>query len=137
MVETKYGKLFHSTELIHKINQYGGPLSFFSHEGELGENCSMGYHCIIKPMCFEKPHSHPFAEMLFFFGGNPKDIRDFGAEVEITLGEEMEKHLLTKTGMVSIPANLMHCPIEVRKVNKPIVFLEISLTSEYSGYPDD
>jgi hypothetical protein len=69
--------------------------------------------------------------MLFFFGGDPTDIRELGAEVEITLGEDQEKHLLTSAGVVTIPAGLVHCPIDVRNVTRPIVFLEISLTREY------
>jgi hypothetical protein len=135
MAETKYGDLIHSTELVHQIPHYTG-YSYLSHKGELDQNCSIGYHCITKPICFKEPHSHDFVEMLFFFGGNPEDIRDLGCEVEITLGEEKEKHLLTQAGVVTIPANLVHCPIDVRKVTKPIMFLEISLTREY-GKPKE
>jgi hypothetical protein len=69
--------------------------------------------------------------MLFFFGGDPTDIRELGAEVEITLGEEKEKHVLTKAGAITIPAGLMHCPIRIKNVTKPIAFLEVSLTREY------
>jgi hypothetical protein len=69
--------------------------------------------------------------LLFFLGGDPTDIRDLGAEVEITLGEEQEKHLLTTAGVVSIPAGLTHCPIDIRNITKPIVFLEVSLTRVY------
>jgi len=129
MAETRYGQHI-ITDLIHDIPHYGG-YSFLSHSGELNEECSIGYHCISEPITFEKPHAHDFAEMLFFFGGDPTDIRELGAEVEICLGEEQEKHLLTKAGVVSIPAGLMHCPIAVKNVTKPIVFLEISLTSLY------
>lgn len=130
MADTKYGNLIHSTELIHDIPHYGG-YSMLSHNGELNEDCSIGYHCVAEPICFEKPHAHDFAELLFFLGGDPTDIRDLGAEVEITLGEEQEKHLLTTAGVVSIPAGLTHCPIDIRNVTKPIVFLEVSLTRVY------
>jgi len=86
----------------------------------------MGYHCISKPMSFDRPHSHDFPEMLCFIGGNPKDISDFGAEIEFTLGGE--KHLITTTAVVSIPSGVEHCPIVFKKVTRPIVFLEVSLT---------
>jgi hypothetical protein len=72
-------------------------------------------------------------ELLFFLGGDPTDIRDLGAEVEITLGDEQEKHLLTTAGVVSIPSGLSHCPIDIRNVTKPIVFLEVSLTRLYGS----
>ncbi|MBN2238940.1 MAG: hypothetical protein JW712_04130 [Dehalococcoidales bacterium] len=129
MAESKYGDLIH-TDLIVDIPHYEG-FSMLSHNGELDEDCSIGYHCITKPICFDKPHAHDFTELLFFIGGDPTDIRELGCEVEITLGEEMEKHVITKAGVVSIPANLQHCPIDIRNLTKPIVFLEVSLTRLY------
>ena len=74
-----------------------------------------------------------FTELLFFLGGDPTDIRELGAEVEICLGEEEESHVITKAGVVSIPSGLMHCPIHVRNVTRPIVFLEVSLTRIYGS----
>ncbi len=64
---------------------------------------------------------------------NPADIQDFGAEIEASLGPELEKHIITKTSCISIPANLPHCPLHIKKVTKPIVFLEISLTPAYKA----
>jgi hypothetical protein len=36
-------------------------------------------------------HKHDVDEYLFFIGGNPQNVADFGAEVELCLGEEQEK----------------------------------------------
>ncbi len=129
MAETKYGKHI-ITDLILDIPHYGG-YSMLSHNGELGEDCSIGYHCIAEPISFDKPHAHDFPELLFFIGGDPMDIRELGAEVEVCLGEEAEKHVITTAGVVSIPAGLVHCPITIKNVTKPIVFLEVSLTRVY------
>ncbi len=134
MADTKYGELIH-TDLIVDIGHYTG-YSILSHEGELDEDCSIGYHCVSEPICFEKPHAHDFTELLFFIGGDPTDIRELGAEVEICLGEEQEKHVITTAGVVAIPSGLMHCPIDIRNVTKPIVFLEVSLTRIY-GHPEE
>ena len=123
--KTKYGKRFLTRKLIREIPHYTGK-SIVAHDGELDADCSMGYHCISKPMSFDHPHSHDFPEMLCFIGGNPKDISDFGAEIEFTLGGE--KHLITTTAVVSIPSGVEHCPIVFKKVTRPIVFLEVSLT---------
>jgi hypothetical protein len=123
--KTKYGKCFHSKDLSVRIPYYGGP-SIVAHKGELDADCSIGYHCIAKDMSFDEPHSHPFPEMLCFFGGNPENINDFGAEVEFTIGGE--KHKITTPTVVSIPGNVDHCPIKIKKVTKPIVFLEVSMT---------
>jgi hypothetical protein len=122
---TKYGKRIHTRKLIREIPHYTGK-SIVAHDGELDEECSLGYHCISKPMSFDRPHSHDFPEMLCFIGGNALDITDFGAEIEFTLGGET--HLITEPAVVSIPANVTHCPIKIRKVTKPIVFMEVSLS---------
>jgi hypothetical protein len=73
--------------------------------------------------------------MLCFIGGNPLDITDFGAEIEFTLGGE--KHRINTTAVVSIPKGVEHCPIVFKKVTKPIIFLEVSLTRIWkpSGAP--
>ncbi len=122
---TKYGKCIHTKDLIREIPYYTGK-SIVAHDGELDADCSIGYHCISKPMSFDFPHSHKFPEMLCFIGGKAEDITDFGAEIEFTLGGE--KHLISKPAVVSIPAGVKHCPIVFKKVEKPLVFLEISLT---------
>lgn len=121
----KYGKCIHTKDLIVKISHYGGK-SIVAHNGELDADCSIGYHCIAKPMSFDFPHAHKFPEMLCFIGGNPKDITDFGAEIEFTLGGE--KHIIKEPAVVSIPAGVKHCPIVFTRVTRPLVFLEISLT---------
>jgi hypothetical protein len=130
LAETKYGK--HILKDVIKAPE-GGLMGYsvIAHEGELDVDCSMGYHCISEPTEFDRPHAHEFAEILCFLGGNPKDIRDLGAEVEICLGEEQEKHIIDTAAVVSIPAGLMHCPLIIKKVTKPFVFLEISLTRKY------
>jgi hypothetical protein len=122
---TKYGKCFHTKDLIRKIPHYGGK-SILAHNGELDADCSIGYHCIAKPMSFDSVHAHKFPEMLCFIGGNPEDVTDFGAEIDFTLGGE--KHKITAPTVVSIPSGVKHCPINITKVTKPMVFLEISLT---------
>jgi len=127
MPDTKYGHLIKSEALKKDIPYYLGE-SIVAHDGELDADCSIGYHCIGKPMSFDRPHAHPFAEMLCFIGGDPSRIYDLGGEVEITLGDEEEKHLITTTSVVAIPPDLRHCPIVFTRVDRPLVFLEISLS---------
>lgn len=136
MAESKYGHLI-LTGLIKDIPHYTGK-SIVAHDGELNTECSMGYHCISEPMSFDHPHSHDFAEMLCFIGGNPEDITDLGAEIEMTLGEEGEVHKINETAVVAMPPGLKHCPIVFKKVTRPLVFLEISLTRIWkpAGMPD-
>jgi hypothetical protein len=125
MADSKYGKCIKTAALIREIPYYTGK-SIVAHDGELDADCSMGYHCISKPMSFDDPHSHAFPEMLCFFNGDSRDITGLGAEIEFTIGGE--KHLINTAAVVSIPPNVEHCPIIFKKVEKPLVFLEISLT---------
>lgn len=137
MADSKYGSLILTDKLIRDIPHYTGK-SIVAHDGEFDTDCSMGYHCISKPMSFDRPHSHEFPEMLCFIGGNPLDITELGAEIEITLGEEREIHPITTTAVVALPAGLLHCPIVFKKVEKPLVFLEVSLTRIWKpGPPPD
>ena len=103
--KTKYGKCIHKRKLIKDIDHYTGK-SILAHDGELDADCSIGYHCISKPMSFDHPHSHDFAEMLCFIGGDPLDITDFGAEIEMTLGKEREVHTITSPTVVAMPSGL-------------------------------
>jgi hypothetical protein len=116
--------------LLKEIAHYTGH-SLLAHKGELNVDCSLGYHCIAKPITFDFTHCHDFPEMLCFIGGNPLDITDIGADIEVCLGEEKEKHKVTGPAVVSIPAGMMHCPITIKNVTRPFVFLEISLNRTY------
>jgi mannose-6-phosphate isomerase-like protein (cupin superfamily) len=128
--DSKYGKYILTTELYKKIGHYTGT-SLVARDGKLQGDISMCYHCLAKPISFDMTHSHDFEETLCFIGGNPLDITDFDAVIEITIGGE--KHVLTKPGCVTIPRGVPHCPITIKNVSpeKPIVFLEISLSSSY------
>ncbi len=109
--------------------------SIWAHHDEFKSGTTLGYHCINKKYEVPFTHSHDFHELLCFIGGNPEDINDLGAEISICLGDELEEHIITTATMVSITPGLKHCPLVVRKITKPFVFLEISTTKEY-GQPE-
>ena len=56
------------------------------------------------------PHIHKKAELLFHIGTNPNDPTDLGAEVEMFMGEELEKHTFNRSTVVWIPAGLVNSP---------------------------
>ena len=64
------------------------------------------------------PHTHDTDEIIGFFGSNPQDPYDLGGEIEIWL--EDEKHILTRTCMIFVPAGMKHCPLILRHVDRPI-----------------
>ena len=80
-------------------------------------------------------HRHNVAEILYFIGGNPMNFKEFGAEVEFVMGEgdEAETHIITTTTWVYVPANVMHCPLEFKKVDKPIMFGHIMFAPFYNS----
>jgi hypothetical protein len=133
MAKTKYGKHIIS-DVAKEIKSSDGTtkIAILKHEGELGTNCSIGYHGILAPRAYPTPpHSHDCHQLLCFIGSDPRNLADFGAEIELCLGEEQEKHLINSTSIVSIPKGLKHCPLNFKKVDKPVIFLEITLENKY------
>ncbi len=66
-----------------------------------------------------KAHKHDYDEVIGFIGTNPNDIWDLGAEVELWL--EDEKHIITRTSLVSVPAGMQHCPLRTRNIVRPVL----------------
>jgi hypothetical protein len=101
-----------------------------SHQ-QLDYDLTIGHQFVRKPFKGDNPcHTHNFQEFLAWYGGNPDDPDDFGAEVVLYLGEEMEKHIFTQPTIVSLPPGLPHCPLEVVRVDRPIIQIEIMLVGE-------
>ena len=101
--------------------------------GNLGFH--MSWKCITEPYVDEaESHRHDFPQFLVFLGGDPNDMLDLGGEVEITLSEDgknLEKHVLTTFATVFIPAGVYHCPLVMKKVDRPFVFYNFALTDQY------
>ena len=74
-------------------------------------------------------HTHDFDEVVGFVGSDPQNPRDLGGEVEFWL--EDEKYLLTKSCLIYVPKGLRHCPLTVNRVDRPILFLAVSVTDKY------
>ncbi len=110
-----------------------GPLNQDTHEGAITDvrgkdfDFHMSYESMNKaPYRFgpvpDKPHVHPYTEFLLFMGADPDDLSDLGAEVEMYMGKEMEKHVITKPSVAIQPARHPHCPVIVNKQDKPWIF---------------
>ena len=72
------------------------------------------------------PHIHSEAELLIHIGTNPDDPMDLGAEVELYMGPELERHVITRSTVVFIPPNFIHAPWNPLKTVKPWIFIEIN-----------
>jgi hypothetical protein len=89
-----------------------------------GAGINMGWQLFIQPVNLEKePHTHNADEYLIFLGNNPADwFSSFDAQIDLFLGEEMEKYLINKPTIVYIPAKMVHCPLNFRVLNQPVLF---------------
>jgi hypothetical protein len=70
------------------------------------------------------PHSHPVPEVLVALGSDPDNPKDLGAEFEMYMGTEMEKHIINKSTMIYVPENTVHCPFTITKVTRPFLFIQ-------------
>jgi hypothetical protein len=76
-------------------------------------------------------HKHPFNQVNFWLGTDTDNIGDLGAEVELCLGDEWEKHMITTSTAVSIPAGLPHYPAMINRIDKRFIYVEVSCAREY------
>jgi len=139
MAETKYGKYI-VTQARPDRRASGGP-----EKNNLPDNRTyMAYldnkiipggiyvECVWLWKAFEypvEPHSHDFDEVLAFFGTDPENPEDLCGEVELCLGDE--QHLLTKSCLVYVPKGLKHCPMIIRRADRPIFHFSTGNATEY------
>jgi hypothetical protein len=127
MAETKYGKYINREPI--EEGRFAPSVSF---KGEKDAGIRFKVQYITEPfLMVDKAHRHDDIQLLCFYGGNPENVRDFGAEIELSLGKEGEKHIINTAAIVYIPSGLIHCPLNFKRVDKPIVMMGIYLASEY------
>jgi mannose-6-phosphate isomerase-like protein (cupin superfamily) len=69
-------------------------------------------------------HTHAESEILGFFGNDPDDPYNLHGEVEMWLGDQ--KFTIDKSAMVFIPSGLKHCPLILKRVDKPILHFSVT-----------
>ena len=137
MVDTKYGKYIvkepivppgmgHHPEITAPVVQCVGESEFD------GAPFSINFDYITEPFTMiSRAHAHDYDQFLFFIGGNPANMVDFAAEVDLWLGEEQELHTISVASVVHIPKGLIHGPLVYRKIEKPIIFVDAFLAAGY------
>jgi len=71
-------------------------------------------------------NEHKYPEVIFHLGTDPDHPMDLGAEVVMHMGPEMEEHVITRSTLLFIPANLVHGWWYIRKVTRPFIIFEIN-----------
>ncbi len=77
-------------------------------------------------------HTHPFDELLVFFGYN-NDMKYLGSDMELAIGKEQETHKFNAPMVVVAPKGVPHCPLVTEKVYQPFGHFHIALSAKYSG----
>jgi len=135
MNKSKYAKFIVTKPLVeeHGYEEKDGP-DVMSAMAYLDGNIVKGAfycetHWFHKPTKYSpKKHTHDFDEALGFFGGNPDDPMRLNGEIELWI--EDERHLLTQSCLVFIPAGIHHCPFNVLRADKPIFHFSIGMTTK-------
>lgn len=76
-------------------------------------------------------YAHDFDTVLLFIGFDTDDLTKLGAEVELCLGTEKEKRVFSYSSAVAIPKGFPYFPLNIKKVDYPFLFMEISLTRDW------
>ena len=77
----------------------------------------------------DQPHTHEADEIIGFFGSDPTDPYDLGGEVEIWL--EDDRHAITSSTLIFVPAGMKHCPLILKRVDRPIFHFTIVANGTY------
>jgi oxalate decarboxylase/phosphoglucose isomerase-like protein (cupin superfamily) len=96
----------------------------------------MDFSAVIKELPMEVPHTHHAVdEYLVFTGADMNNFFEFDAEVDIWLGddpERMELFSITQPVIVRVPPKLYHCPVNFKRIKKPIMFSAVYLDGDWS-----
>jgi hypothetical protein len=139
--EKKYAHYHHKFVFEKGAGGPGAADHFFRMEGKdlnnTNTNFSFGYHSKVGAWNTAQPGgcTHPYNECLVFAGLEPKDPHYLGAEIEIALGPNYEKHTISVPSIVCVPNGLPHGPIITRKVEKPFAHYSIGLAKDYVATP--
>jgi hypothetical protein len=91
---------------------------------------AIGFAHITKPEILGAPsHKHPFDQWIFLIGES-KNFLDFDADIEFELDKKVYK--INYPCYAFIPKGMYHCPLVVKRVNKPLIFIDARLTKEAS-----
>lgn len=150
---SKYGKLvFEFPKEDNEVVAEGDPMDFVAHpqayfRGAMqipGAEFNQSYQIFKKPFFLDRvQHRHAKDEYLIFLGASngPEGYADtfaFDAHIEFTLGkgEDAETYVIDKPTIIRIPAGMYHCPLNFKRVDKPVLFLATLLQPMFGGIYD-
>jgi len=106
----------HTSEFANLHIEYGSPAV----AGRLGLNAA---------------EVHDFNQVIIFMGSDPTNIGDLGAHIELCIGPEREKHMITTSTAVFVPRGLPHMPATIVRMDRRFIVMTISQTSAPKSTP--
>jgi len=80
-----------------------------------------------------EPHTHDYSQVVGLIGGYPGNDQDLDGEITVWL--DGHKETFTKNHLIFIPPGVVHGPFMFTKINRPVLFLVIAMTGQYSSKP--
>ena len=135
---TKFDHLFCTTlkEARSFTPAVASPQAYFRGASDLpGAGINMGWQMFVKPIKLElQSHHHDVDEYLFFLGAQLPDLTaNFDAEIEIFLGDEYERHVITKPTVLFIPRGMEHNPLDIKRLDKPMLLSALHCAPYFNG----
>ena len=117
------------------------PQAYFRGASQIpGSSFNVGFQIFVKPFFLDRiPHRHNEDEYLVFLGGSFPNVFDFDADIEFTLGkdgDDGELFHITKPTIIRVPAGVYHCPLNFKRIGKPVFFQAALLEPMFSGIFD-
>ncbi len=78
-------------------------------------------------------HTHPEEEVLVYVGLDPDNPDFLGAELELGMGPNHERHIFNKPTIAICPQGFPHLPLITRWVDKPYGFFVICLSGDHDS----
>jgi len=78
-------------------------------------------------------HYHPEEEILCYLSLDPDNLDYLGAELELGMGKDYERHIFNTPTVAICPAAFPHLPLITRWVDKPYGFIVICLSGEHAS----
>jgi hypothetical protein len=82
-----------------------------------------------------RAHTHDADEIIAFFGSDYQNPYDLRAEIEFWLEDEM--HIITRSSLIFVPRGMKHCPLILRRVDRPVFHFSTVTTGQYNYIRDE
>ena len=139
---SRYDHLIHEFE--KQYNYWGDFMPpyqayFRGHDCMPDSSFYASYRCYMKEAFVDIwPNFHSEEEYLCFTGYDMVDPwGSFDAEIEFWIGNKLyklEKHIITEPTIVRIPPYTWHCPLEYKRVTKPVYFQVLSMRGKFGRF---